>query len=106
MESFESIFLLFLFQTFYTILIYYFCFIYSGGPISVGSQRTFWGIGNHAAVSVVGLGDAKSDWDELEKIDGVKENVRIAVAGKHFLILQMSQLINLKNKKKKKKSNT
>lgn len=56
-------------------------FHYSGGPISGGSERTFWGIGNHAAVSVVGLGDAKKDWDELEKIDGAKENVRIAVAG-------------------------
>lgn len=58
-----------------------FSFIYSGGPISCGSQRTFWGIGNHAAVAVVGLGDAKKDWDDLEKIDGVKENIRIAVAG-------------------------
>lgn len=61
----------------------YFLF-HSCGPIPGGSQRTLWGVGNHAAISVVGLGDAKSDWDDLEKIDGVKENVRIAAAGKHF----------------------
>lgn len=60
-------------------------FFCSGGPVSGGSQRTFWGIGNHAAVTVVGLGDAKNDWDELEKIDGVKENIRIAVGGKHSI---------------------
>lgn len=57
------------------------CFICSGGPVSGGSQRTFWGVGNHEAVSVVGLGDGKNDWDSLEKIDGEKENVRIAAAG-------------------------
>lgn len=54
----------------------------SGGPISGGSQRTFWGVGDHEAVSVVGLGDGKNDWDALEKLDGEKENVRIAAAGK------------------------
>lgn len=59
-------------------------FFGSGGPVSGGSQRTIWGVGNHAVVSVVGLGDGKSDWDELEKIDGVKENIRIAAAGKYF----------------------
>lgn len=64
---------------------FHFCFfsifICSGGPVSGGSQRTFWGLGNHEAVSVVGLGDGKNDWDALEKIDGEKENVRIAAAG-------------------------
>lgn len=57
-------------------------FFCSGGPISGGSQRTFWGLGKHEAVSVVGLGDGKKDWDALEKINGEKENVRIAAAGK------------------------
>lgn len=97
-ESTESIFspaLQILFVSFiflemtHSIIYFFIYFFYSGGPISGGSQRTFWGVGNHAAVSVVGLGDAKSDWDELEKIDGVKENIRIAVAGKHFLYLQI-----------------
>lgn len=54
----------------------------SGGPIGSGSQRTFWGVGEYTAVSVTGLGNAKEDWDSLEEIDGEKENVRIAAAGK------------------------
>lgn len=54
----------------------------SGGPIGSGSQRTFWGIGEYTAVSVAGLGNGEEDWDSLEEIDGVKENVRIAAAGK------------------------
>lgn len=58
-----------------------FCAFFSGGPISGGSQRTFWGLGEHEAVTVVGLGDAKNDWDALEKIDGEKENIRIAASG-------------------------
>lgn len=56
-------------------------FCYSGGPIGSGSQRVFWGIGDHAAISVAGLGKGKEDWDSLEVIDGEKENVRIAAAG-------------------------
>lgn len=60
---------------------FFFCALFSGGPISGGSQRTFWGLGEHEAVSVVGLGDAKNDWDALEKIDGEKENIRIAASG-------------------------
>lgn len=60
------------------------CIFYcSGGPIGSGSQRLFWGVGNHAAISVAGLGNGKEDWDSLEMIDGVKENVRIAAAGMH-----------------------
>lgn len=56
--------------------------INSGGPISAGSQRIFWGVGKHDAVSVAGLGNGKKDWDALENIDGERENVRIAAAGK------------------------
>lgn len=54
----------------------------SGGPIGVGSQRTFWALGDYKAVSVAGLGNGKDDWDSLEVIDGEKENIRIAAAGK------------------------
>ncbi|KAG4074890.1 hypothetical protein HA402_009315 [Bradysia odoriphaga] len=50
-----------------------------GGPIKGGSSRVFWGIGPFPAVAVAGLGDAAS-WSELDEINGVKENVRIAAA--------------------------
>lgn len=64
------------------VFIIIFRFHSSGGPISAGSQRLFWGVGEHDAVSVAGLGNGKTDWDLLERIDGEKENVRIAAAGK------------------------
>lgn len=51
----------------------------SAGPIRGGSTRIFWGLGSYPAVAVAGLGDA-SVWSELEEINGVKENVRIAAA--------------------------
>lgn len=53
---------------------------FSGGPISSGSHRILWGIGKHDAVAVAGLG-CSSDWDELDNINGKKENIRIAAAG-------------------------
>ncbi|XP_055636608.1 cytosol aminopeptidase-like isoform X2 [Toxorhynchites rutilus septentrionalis] len=49
------------------------------GPISSGSARIYWDLGKYPAVAVAGLGDA-SKWDELDEINGVKENVRIAAA--------------------------
>lgn len=55
-------------------------YFYSGGPIKGGSSRIFWGIGPFPAVAVAGLGDASS-WSELDEINGVKENVRVAAAG-------------------------
>jgi len=65
-----------------------------GGPIPGGSQRTFWGVGDHQAVSVVGLGDGKNDWEPLEKIDGEKENVRIAAAA-GVKALTASKVLNI-----------
>lgn len=53
---------------------------FRGGPIKGGSSRLFWGIGQFPAVAVAGLGDASS-WSELDEINGVKENIRIAAAG-------------------------
>ncbi|XP_055317163.1 cytosol aminopeptidase-like isoform X2 [Sitodiplosis mosellana] len=64
------------------------------GPISNGSQRTFWGLGGYTAVSVVGLGDGAKDWDALEKIDGEKENVRIA-AGVGVKALAANKIFNI-----------
>lgn len=58
----------------------FFFSVFSGGPIKGGSSRIFWGIGQYPAVAVAGLGDASS-WSELDEINGVKENVRIAAAG-------------------------
>lgn len=52
----------------------------SAGPIKSGSARIFWGLGAVPAVAVAGLGDAAAAWGELEEINGVKENVRIAAA--------------------------
>lgn len=65
---------------FYSIFCVFSCFTFSGGPISSGSYRILWGLGNYDAVAVTGLG-SPSDWDELECINGKKENVRIAAAG-------------------------
>uniref|UniRef100_A0A8W7K854 Cytosol aminopeptidase n=1 Tax=Anopheles albimanus TaxID=7167 RepID=A0A8W7K854_ANOAL len=49
------------------------------GPVKAGQARIFWNLGQYPAVAVAGLGDA-SKWDELDEIDGAKENVRIAAA--------------------------
>uniref|UniRef100_A0A1I8JVR5 Cytosol aminopeptidase n=1 Tax=Anopheles quadriannulatus TaxID=34691 RepID=A0A1I8JVR5_ANOQN len=49
------------------------------GPVKAGQTRIFWELGKFPAVAVAGLGDA-SKWDELDEIDGAKENVRIAAA--------------------------
>lgn len=38
-----------------------------------------WSLGNYAAVAVTGLGNSSS-WDELDEINGDKENARIAAA--------------------------
>ena len=57
-------------------------FITRAGPIKSGSSRIFWGLGNYPAVAVAGLGDPTGAWNELEEINGAKENVRIAAAGK------------------------
>lgn len=53
---------------------------FRAGPIKCGSSRIFWGVGSFPAVAVAGLGDATS-WSELDEINGIKENVRIAAAG-------------------------
>lgn len=50
------------------------------GPIKCGETRTLWNVGTCSAVSVVGLGDPKTDWHETDEINGVRENVRIATA--------------------------
>lgn len=54
----------------------------SGGPIPAGSNRILWGCGgDYEAVAVAGLGSFDhSEWDELERINAAKENVRIAAA--------------------------
>uniref|UniRef100_A0AAG5CSU4 Cytosol aminopeptidase n=1 Tax=Anopheles atroparvus TaxID=41427 RepID=A0AAG5CSU4_ANOAO len=49
------------------------------GPVKAGQTRIFWDLGKYPAVAVAGLGDA-SKWDELDEIDGAKENVRVAAA--------------------------
>uniref|UniRef100_A0A182IJ40 Cytosol aminopeptidase n=1 Tax=Anopheles atroparvus TaxID=41427 RepID=A0A182IJ40_ANOAO len=51
----------------------------SCGPVKAGQTRIFWDLGKYPAVAVAGLGDA-SKWDELDEIDGAKENVRVAAA--------------------------
>lgn len=56
----------------------------SAGPISSGSSRILWGLGKYDAVAVAGLGKP-SDWDDLDCINGKKENVRIAAAGKKII---------------------
>lgn len=67
-----------------TILLNLLCFpCFSAGPIASGSSRILWGLGKHDAVAVAGLGKS-SDWDELENINGKRENVRIAAAGKFY----------------------
>lgn len=53
---------------------------FSCGPISCGSSRVFYNLGKHDVVAVSGLGN-EADWDELENVNGKKENVRIAAAG-------------------------
>lgn len=63
------------------LIVHYFFVFLRSGPISVGAQRTFWGVGDYTAVSVVGLGDGAKDWDPLEKINGENENARIAAGG-------------------------
>lgn len=58
-------------------------FFFSGGPIGNGSHRIFWDVsGKHEAIAVAGLGNGSTDWEALENIDGVRENIRIAVGGK------------------------
>ncbi|XP_058445653.1 cytosol aminopeptidase-like isoform X2 [Malaya genurostris] len=49
------------------------------GPIKCGQARIYWDLGKYPAVAVAGLGDA-SKWDELDEINGTKENVRIAAS--------------------------
>ncbi|XP_058821444.1 cytosol aminopeptidase-like isoform X2 [Topomyia yanbarensis] len=49
------------------------------GPIKCGQARIYWDLGKYPAVAVAGLGDA-SKWDELDEINGAKENVRIAAS--------------------------
>ncbi|XP_062561028.1 cytosol aminopeptidase-like isoform X2 [Armigeres subalbatus] len=49
------------------------------GPIKCGQTRIYWDLGKYPAVAVAGLGDA-SKWDELDEINGAKENVRIAAS--------------------------
>lgn len=57
---------------------FYLCH-FSGGPIKSGTARLFWDLGDYPAVAVADLGDATS-WNEMEEINGAKENVRIAAA--------------------------
>ncbi|XP_055547539.1 cytosol aminopeptidase-like isoform X2 [Wyeomyia smithii] len=49
------------------------------GPIKGGQARIYWNLGKYPAVAVAGLGDA-SKWDELDEINGAKENIRIAAS--------------------------
>lgn len=58
--------------------------LFSGGPIAAGSSRIFWSLGKYDAVAVAGLGKS-SDWHELDNINGKKENVRVAAAGKPLI---------------------
>lgn len=61
-------------------IFYHFSMIFfSCGPIKCGQARLYWDLGKYPAVAVAGLGDA-SKWDELDEINGAKENVRIAAS--------------------------
>lgn len=51
----------------------------SCGPIKGGQARIYWDLGKYPAVAVAGLGDP-SKWDELDEINGTKENIRIAAS--------------------------
>lgn len=73
-----------------------FCFC-RGGPIKGGSSRIFWGVGPYPAVAVTGLGDA-STWNELDEINGAKENVRIAAAGNEIKVMSTPMHLLIKNK--------
>lgn len=66
----------------------------SAGPIKSGSSRIFWGLGPYPAVAVAGLGDATATgWCDLEEINGIRENVRIAAASNVTINFSIGKLV-------------
>lgn len=88
--------LLLILEKHYLFRFVFFVPIFSCGPISSGSSRVFYNIGKHDVIAVAGLGNSV-DWDELENVNGRKENVRIAAAGNLIYLFLFVNLICIQN---------